>query len=358
MSQEAGEFNLIVTEVDSERLQGAASEFASAFRLDATIAKQVCKSAPIVFVQKLTKAEVKAITPKLVHLSKSGMEFRITARSTGKIPKVNWPIRPEFTAGGSGSPDGMAFEWENNAFICPGCGETFLFKRVGSLGLGGASAPAPAESAPAEPQVKVEVTSDSAPMPMVEPDPQPMSDVPESNVPNLSGSNFEMMEEAPQGVQPLEEAPPLMPELEPPQVSEAIEEILSGPATESEAIADPGPVMLEEIAESPEVATAAPEEAPPQPEAAPEAPPQEAEAPAEAGGERFNVFLSKITDASKRDKVAELISKVKKCNISEAKDLTKRLVIPLAKNVSKEQAEEILGHFKKLKIFGRMTKVK
>src|SRR5260221_11539376 len=101
----------------------------------------------------------------------------------------------------------------------------------------------------------------------------------------------------------------------------------------------------------------------PEPLAAPPAEPEpapvaEEEAPAGDPGERYNVFLSKITDTSKRDKAAELISKVKGCSTAEAKELTTRLVIPLAKNVSKNKAEDILNQFKKLKIFGRMTKVK
>ncbi|MBI2933557.1 MAG: hypothetical protein HYY16_18095, partial [Planctomycetes bacterium] len=88
------------------------------------------------------------------------------------------------------------------------------------------------------------------------------------------------------------------------------------------------------------------------------APAPVAEAAPPPVGEAYNVFLSKITDRSKQEKVAELISKVKGCSINEARDLTTRLVIPIAKNVAKEQAEEILGQFKKIKIFGRMTKVK
>ena len=87
-------------------------------------------------------------------------------------------------------------------------------------------------------------------------------------------------------------------------------------------------------------------------------PSSSAPAAAPADGDLYNVFLSKITDKSKQDKVAELISKVKGCSMNEAKDLTTRLVIPIAKNISKEQAEDILNQFKKIKIFGRMTKVK
>jgi ribosomal protein L7/L12 len=82
------------------------------------------------------------------------------------------------------------------------------------------------------------------------------------------------------------------------------------------------------------------------------------EAPSAESGELYNVFLSKITDPSKRDKASELIAKVKGCSAQEAKELTTRLVIPLAKNVAKGKAEDILNQFKKLKIFGRMTKVK
>ena len=75
--------------------------------------------------------------------------------------------------------------------------------------------------------------------------------------------------------------------------------------------------------------------------------PIEEEAPP-ATGELYNVFLSKITDTSKRDKAAELIAKIKGCSGGEAKELTTRLVIPLAKNVAKEKAEDILNQFKKL----------
>src|SRR5258706_15628907 len=135
MAPEAGEFNLIVVEVESGRIADAAKAFGRAFSLDDTIASQICNSAPIIFAQKLTKQEVKAITPTLGELSKAGMEFRVTARVAGKLPKVNWPVRPQFTAGGAPAVNGLAFEWDNNAFVCPNCSETFLFRRLGKLKL-------------------------------------------------------------------------------------------------------------------------------------------------------------------------------------------------------------------------------
>src|SRR5207244_2284557 len=148
MAPEAGEFNLIVVEVESARIADAAKAFGRAFNLDDTIATQICKSAPIIFAQKLSKQEVKAISPTLGDLSKNGMEFRVTARIAGKLPKVNWPVRPQFTAGGIPGVNGLAFEWDNTAFVCPGCGESFLFRRLGKLQL--AEAPAPVGSNGAE----------------------------------------------------------------------------------------------------------------------------------------------------------------------------------------------------------------
>jgi hypothetical protein len=145
---------------------------------------------------------------------------------------------------------------------------------------------------------------------------------------------------------------PLLPDADPLPEPAPMEELPAdgGFAAEAEPLAPTEPEALPEPEPEAEPLAEAPM-------AEPEAPPVEEEAPAEAG-ELYNVFLSKITDTTKRDKAAELIAKVKGCSTSEAKELTTRLVIPLAKNVSKNKAEDILNQFKKLKIFGRMTKVK
>ncbi len=332
---EAGDFNLIVASVESSAVAEASKQFAKAFGLDETIAGQICKSAPIIFAQKLTKVEVKAITPTLTELSGAGIEFRVTARIAGKLPKVNWPVRPQFTAGGMPSTTGLAFEWDNNAFICPGCGETFLFRRLGKLQLheppavvaaapSNGSEPAPARRAAVRQAMPVPhfegvegvqpvagegdsldlpevMSADSAPEPEPLPEPMPMDELP--------------------SVEPLPDAP----------AGEFSGGMDAEPAPEAAPVEEDAPIVEQ---------------------------PVEEEAAAPPSGELYNVFLSKITDTSKRDKAAELIAKIKGCSGGEAKELTTRLVIPLAKNVAKEKAEDILNQFKKLKIFGRMTKVK
>jgi ribosomal protein L7/L12 len=343
---EVGEFSLIVTEVDAGNLPEAARQFARAFSLDETIATQICKSAPIIFAQKLTKAEVKAITPTLTELSKTGIEFRVTARVAAKLPKLNWPVRPQFTAGGIPGTNGLAFEWENNAFVCPSCGETFLFRRLGKLALAEPPAAVPSNGPVAEVKAMTRASE------------------PARAAVGAGASRYDASAAAPrvegvEGVQPLAgEGESLdLPETAPVEDIK-LEDFPEAPAAEpSAAPAEPMDLLPEAPSEPLDAAaeTAPAEELPAAPE--PAEPLAETEAPAESG-DLYNVFLSKITDTSKRDKAAELIAKVKGCSTAEAKELTTRLVIPLAKNVPKEKAEDILNQFKKLKIFGRMTKVK
>lgn len=361
MAPEAGEFNLIVVSVESGQLADAAKAFARAFSLDDTIALQVCKSAPINFAQKLTKQEVKAITPILSDLSKNGMEFRVTARVAGKIGKLNWPVRPSFTAGGIAGVAGLAFEWDNTAFVCPGCGESFLFRRLGKLKLSEppivvghngtdaahAAAPSMARSAATQP-VKATVAGSSelgSYEEAMRPAPRAVG---VEGVSQLAGEGESL--DLPETVDEFK-APessmdePSLPDAEPLPAPEPLEDL---PGTDGGFGDAAEPMLPEPEPEAEPLAQLAEPEPAPVVEAAAEAP----------AGELYNVFLSKITDTSKRDKAAELISKVKGCTPVEAKELTTRLVIPLAKNVSKAKAEDILNQFKKMKIFGRMTKVK
>ncbi len=342
--KEVGEFNLIITEVDAGRIGDAAGAFAKSFSLDETLSSQILKSAPIIFATKLTKSEVKAITPKLTELSNQGLEFRVTARVAGKVPKVNWPVRPQFTAAGSGGPNGLAFEWDNNAFVCPGCGETFLFRRLGQLKLAEAAAEV------AAPVARAAVVA--RPVPRPAPVAAPVADDMGLEDDIAAPEPFE--EGSLEGV----EGEPL------PGEGESLD--LSEPAADVSEAGDGGEVSLDDIPDAPAedalsdgVAPEPPGDEPSLSDSADEA--QAAASPmqqAAEGEEAFNVFLSKITDKTKQDKVAELIGKIKGCSASEAKELCSRLVIPIAKNVGKKQAEDILEQFKRIKIFGRMTKVK
>jgi ribosomal protein L7/L12 len=348
-SKEAGEFNLIITDADTGANPDAARDLAEAFSLDEVIAGQIVSAAPIIFATKLTKTEVKAITPKLVELSRRGLGFRVTARVPNKVPKLHWPMRPQFTAGASAAPVGLAFQWDNNAFVCPSCGETFLFRRLGQLKLSEVAAEAPAAAAPAP----APAAAAPAPAPAAAPAPAPAraskaaKAQPARVEPVIEEATIDFADDvAPPEPASAKDSEPLPGEGESLDLPEAVEEINL----------DDAPA---EKAEEPELKVeeeAAPAEGGEFTAAADEASAEQEPVPAD--GDLYNVFLSKINDKSKADKAAELISKTKGCSLQEAKELTSRLIIPIAKNVSKEQAEDILNNFKKIKIFGRMTKVK
>jgi len=351
--EKEAEFHVIVADVDKARLDAAAEAFAAAFGLEASISHQIVKSAPIVFLAGASKAEVKAITPRLIEVSKSGIEFRVTTRSVQKIPKVNWPVRPQF-AFGTGPEDAgrsATFDFERNIFVCPCCGETFLFRRVGRPPLGDAIAAEPpaaraaaAPPPPPAPRPTPSLDETAVPPPQeeaaAEPEPEP------EPADNLLAEEPVTAEEAllPQeGLAPVEEPAP-----EP--APAPVEPPLEVEVEEPEPPPPPKPAA-KPVAASPKPA--------PKPAAPPPPPPAPAEAEAEpepeAAGDTYNVFLSKITSNDKKEQAAKLISEIKSCPIDEARELAGRLIIPLLKDVPKADAEAALNKFKAIKITGRIT---
>ena len=117
---ETKDFTLILVRGDAG---AGAGSLARVFSMSNDVAQQLCKSSPVILAEGLTKSDVKEYSPKLAELSKAGtLEFRITARPTHGLPKVHWEGGQAF----SGEP---GFEMNNSAFVCPCCGEGFLFAR-------------------------------------------------------------------------------------------------------------------------------------------------------------------------------------------------------------------------------------
>jgi hypothetical protein len=120
------DFCLVVEKVDPARIGDAASRLARALSLDTTLAEHVCRSAPVVLLEGLSKSEMKELQPRLAEASKAGAEFRLTVQPKEGTPRISWPERPQL---GEPAPSGAAFYWGHSAFVCPCCGETFVFQR-------------------------------------------------------------------------------------------------------------------------------------------------------------------------------------------------------------------------------------
>ena len=155
MSEEPGKgpTSLIVVGVAEGKEEAAAKKLAEDLWVTPEVSRKVVKSAPIVFIEGLTKLEVRTLTPKLQKLSEAGIEFRLTQKEPNRLPRIEWPVRPSFAPGAAASDGGM-FRWDDNAFVCPNCGETYLFRRLGESPLvreTGAPAPAPAKKKGSDP---------------------------------------------------------------------------------------------------------------------------------------------------------------------------------------------------------------
>lgn len=367
-------FSVVLVEVPQEGQAETATALGEALHLAPEAAKQVLTTAPVVLFRDLAKPEIRALKPKLIELSKRGVEFRITPRPADSLPSVNWPTKPGFAQSGGGELlPSVNFEWQQHAFVCPGCGEAFVIRPIGKpvLTKREEAKPAAPPPTPAPKPAPPKEEKKAAPPP---PKPAP------AKVAAKKVEEVEEIEEIQEISDPLEvaeEVEEVQEISEPLEVAEEVEEI-----EEIQEISDAEPIEeVEEIAEAPSddldmidldeaPKKAAPSKKPPEKKAAPPPKPEAKKPPErkpakkggdddEDGGEiAYSVFLSRIPTPDKQSQAAKLIAEVRSCSMGEAKDLAARMVIPVVKDVSKEEAEACLERFKKLKIQGRITKKK
>lgn len=386
------EFSIVLACVSDSQTQRTMGEFSRAFGLEEKIAEQIIKSAPIVFLHRLTKDDVRTIKPKLLELSRLGLEFRITARPQPGIPKVNWPMQPRFASAPDGSVvSSVSYEWDNTAFVCPSCGETFLFRRLGkTIAVVEASAanleePAAArdvaergEEEPA-PAAKASRRARSTPKQQALPSEIESLDVdflaePTAATPGRRRSSSPEIPVRHQVRDLSEEAQEIA---EPPEDLEALPITDEAPGATpdlAEPIEDMEIIPLDEaLAEVEEVTV--PAKKPGKPTGAPVArEAQRATGPRDSGLRRqaaagrrepepeeeederiASVFLTRIHSPEQREAAARMISDIRGVSLREAKELANRVVIPVLKDVTMEEAEACLERFKKIKCIGRVT---
>lgn len=72
------------------------------------------------------------------------------------------------------------------------------------------------------------------------------------------------------------------------------------------------------------------------------------------GGGGFSVFLAKIADPNRRDKAVPLLVELSGITEDEAKDLAKKVIIPVLRGVSKDQAEAAKHRFAEIGVLARV----
>jgi len=294
-------YYVLITAVKEEGFESAVTEFARYFNLDSEVAQQILKSSPIIFLANVSRKDLKALKNRLVELSsKVGIEFTVSSNVSPAIPRVVWPTPPHYLEATPGKlVRYVDFQWRGNAFVCPNCGETFLFQRVGN----------PFSRYLQLKQVEMatlgqEVSRVAKPVP----------------VKAAASSESDVME-----------LTPIDPE------GEAGEEVTAEPIDilEPEPIGEsPESTHIEEAEENPELLTEEP-------------------AVEEAS---CNVFLSALSSEAKKETAAKIIAEIKNIPIAQAKTLTTRILVPVLKDVTETEAKTCLEKFKKAGISGRITK--
>lgn len=289
-------YNIVITAVDKAQIQDAVERMSKVFNLAPEVAGQILNGLPVAFLTNLARNEIKVLKPKLVELSGKGIEFTITPSLSPTLPRVVWATPPHYKEGPAGAViQYVDFQWRGNAFVCPNCGETFVFQRVGN---------------PFNTYQKF-VKEHPAQVVTLKPAEQPVSSHP-------AEENGAVME-----LTPIEQPTEWVEE----NAAEPVDVLQPEPA-ESESAEEP-----QEIVEAPEVIE--------------EIPVEEA---------TCSVFLSGLSSNEKREVAAKIIAEVKNIPQAKARELTQRVLVPVLKDVTESEAQMCLEKFKEAGITGRITK--
>lgn len=312
--------NLIIMRVSEHNLPSVAEQFAEAFSLEIEPAEQILRSTPIVFLTGLNKDTLKILKDRLVNLSKIGVEFMISTRLSPTIPRVIWPGKmPNYATAPSGELiKYVDFQWRGNAFVCPNCAETFVFKRIGNPLT---------RYLQVKEETPIKQTATAAPARVKAK--EPISDINESDVVELppltdtkAGSNNDEVVE----LTPVEEQSQNNADvLEPIDILEGAPALAVQNGSEEEGQVVEAPMAFEEN--------------------------EETVTPAEG---TCSLFLTSIPP-DKKTAAAELIAKIKNITAKQAQVLAARLLVPILKDVAKEEATNCLEEFQKIGVKGKLT---
>jgi hypothetical protein len=324
-SQKIPGHNLIIMRVAEQNLPAIVEKFADAFSLEIEPAEHILRSAPIVFLTGLNKDTLKILKDRMVNLSKTGVEFMISTRLSPTIPRVVWPGKmPNYANTTSGELIRYVdFQWRGNAFVCPNCAETFVFKRIGNplaryLQVKEENASRQSQVLPTQVKTK-ELTPDINESDVVELPPIASS--------NNDSSDDEIVELIPMAEQPENNI----------EILEPIEIIEEEAPDQAPPIAAPQNGQSEngQVAELPAIS--------------------------EEDGQNIadrectcSLFLTSVPP-DKKVVAAELAAKMKGIPVKQAQILLTRLLVPILKDVDKASATKCLEEFQKIGVKGKLT---
>jgi hypothetical protein len=340
-------FTIILRECPPASRNGVAQFLGKAFSLKDSTCAAIASSAPIILVAGLAREEAAAMSLTLSGIQRLGGVLEFTTADQGDLPKIDWPKRPlvfkrEITEhledlhtqvplpGGRRSP---VLE-----LLIAGLGTqqvTVSGDLQGEAEVDVAVAIKPAAAKPA-PKPAAAATATPAPAKF---ESMPLPEITPFSSPVVGGGAKAPAAPAPSAKAETEDAGALFPE-EAEQGgfvpnNEDITNILDRLLPEDEAPAGGGKPATSGSRRSAAVGAA----------------------PAAAGGGGgggYSVFLAKIGDEARRTKAVDLIAELAKIGKEEAEGLSKKVIIPVLKGASKDEAESAKQKFAKIGILARV----
>lgn len=338
-------YTIILRECPPASRNGVALFLGKAFSLKESTCAAIASSAPIILVGGLGPEEAAAMTLTLSGLTRLGGVIEFTTADQGDLPKIDWPKRP------------------------------LVFKREITEHLEDLQTVVPTQDGKRRPLIElllaglgrqtVTVSGDDAGEPEISIQPAARPAAPTASRPNATPApgappKFDHM--------PLPEITPFSNPVVPAKTSTPAPAPKNDDAAsrlgelfpEEDAAQAGGFVpnneditnILDRLLPEDDVPAAAVGGAKPNSTSSRRASVATAASPTAGGG--FSVFLAKIADEGRRTKAVDLIAELAKVSKEDAEGLSKKVIIPVLKNATKDEAEAAKQKFAKIGILARV----
>ncbi len=333
------QFNIVLEACAAENLEAITDRIASVFPIRKEMAMQLASSCPIIILDELSQGEANAVYNAMNDVVEAGAAIKVVQSDTltSKMTRIKWPERPKIKGMDLESLSDQTVEDVGEGtvtkHVCPHCGNGIL--------------------------VSMDQYGENL---MVQPDGEVIPSMPAGSSPPPPQQPL-----APAGTEEfILSNDDLIAEIEEPHIpkTEEITNILDSVFAGTEDGGTGSGLWADNSALEPAASDPLPPPPSPTPAPAPAPPPAAGgfapAAPADPRGatvgddKSYNVFLPKLTSEDKKTKAIPLIVEISGISEGEAQKLSNRIVIPLVKGVSKEEAEGIKDKFMAIGILPRI----
>ncbi len=351
MAQQKLTFSIIVSEAPmaEDSLAEAVEPFSEIFHLEQGLSERILRSTPVIFLEGLTRGQVSSIKPLLTSVSEQApISFRVSSADVPPLPRLEWSEKPDYDHVEDGDVlTEVRLTYNGNTISCPSCDEELLLNppvrdlpvadSTGHAELQNRSPDERSDAGSHHEKEAGEAAEELSSRPDSHgPDQEQEMDVDEleeTQEMSTPGEQMQKSTQEPEGTEDveMEDVPDLFDEEEADDTFDEIEQDEDDFMSElDDELSDLDDMDFEQ--EGAEGEGAEPSTAP------------EADA---AVDKRYNVFISGSSEA-KEEQILSLLTEIRGCSSSEARDLMSRPITPVANDVPQARVQEIQKRFDKI----------